>query len=86
MVLPGVLHPALRFLLQETDGHAIGVQGWNTKTVRELEHSSYEERLRELALLRLKKRQLLGDLVVAFQYKDLLPRFVGTGQGAMVLK
>ncbi|KAJ7422967.1 hypothetical protein BTVI_11412 [Pitangus sulphuratus] len=36
--------------------------------MREMEHLSYEERLKELGLFSLEKRRFLDDITVAFQY------------------
>ena len=47
--------------------HMEQVQRRDTNMIRRLEHLFYEERLRELGLLRLEKRRLWGDFTVTFQ-------------------
>jgi len=62
--------------------------------IRGLEHLSCEDSLRELGLFSPERRQLQGDLIVAFQYlkaptrkleRDFLQEPVGTGQRVMAL-
>jgi len=42
------------------------VQKRTTKTIQEMEHVSYDKRLRELGLFSLEKRRLQGHLIAAF--------------------
>lgn len=56
---PGPLHPDLGSPGQERCGLDKKVQSRAMKIIRELEHLSYEDRMRELGLLSLEQRRVL---------------------------
>jgi len=55
------------------------LQRRTTKMARELEHLSYEERLREMGLVSLQKRKLWQDLRAALQYLKRAYKKAGEG-------
>ncbi|PKU48066.1 hypothetical protein llap_1623 [Limosa lapponica baueri] len=58
------------------------VQQRATKTIRRLEHLSYEDRLREFGFFSLEKRRLWRDLIAAFQY--LKGAYRSNGEGLFI--
>ena len=65
---PGILYPGLGFLVQGGHGAVMMISEKSTRMMRELEHVSYKERLREQGLFSLEKRGFQGNLTEVFWY------------------
>ena len=65
----GILCPVLSYLLQKKERDLLERVQWRaTKTLKGLEHRSYEEGLSDLGLFSLEKRRLRGDLINVYKY------------------
>jgi len=74
---PAVLRPAVEPSAQEGTQLLEQVRRRARKIILNLEHLSYEDRLRELVLFSLEKRRLQAGLSVDFQYIKTAYRKVG---------